>query len=213
VFQVTFAEDRTESVPWLGSFLIPGQIEFESGATIDFARHGDSAPMQIENPLDDRKAQSGRSGLTSLIGLAMVESVEDLVEIRLCNTAASVADGDGNAFGALVDINPDMAARLREMDGVSQEILEHTLDEADVSIHNGRILGSYRLYGDFLARRIQLEFLRGILQQLGQRETLERGRHACGIQLGELKQIVDKSAQSLCIFARNAQAPLAGIIG
>lgn len=121
----------------LRGLLISRQVEFEARASIRFAANGNAAVVQIEDALDDRKSQARGTRVLAVAIFAVIEAVEYFVEFGFRNPAAVIADRDGDRFRAPRDLDTDVTALRRELNGIFDEIFQHSLDQTDICIDGG----------------------------------------------------------------------------
>ena len=94
----------------------------ERAAASDVALHPDLAAMRIDDALRDVEPKTEPLPIGDVHA---VETLEDARELLLGNPASRVAHGDAASVVQRRQLDHDGAARLRELDGVTQQVREH----------------------------------------------------------------------------------------
>lgn len=111
--------------------------EREPRAPTDLGRHADRTAVQLHELPGDRQPQAGTAELTLGRSVALLEALEDGVELVGRDTGARVRDGHGEF------VVPDVGGHLHpslggELDPVPDHVVEDLLEAVLVAVHQRR---------------------------------------------------------------------------
>jgi hypothetical protein len=170
----------------------------EARALADHAGHGDRAPVQLRELLDQREPDARALVAASARALDAVEALEEPVELVGRDAAARVGH---HQLGMAVDglqAHVD-AARERELERVGEQVEDDPLPHVAVDVDG---------LGERIARHAQLdpaaprgvaEAARQLPGQRGEVDGLEGGARATLLDARELQQRVDELQQPLTV--------------
>jgi len=105
------------------------QRKRERGALADRARDGERAAHRLGKVLADGQAESDPTvGGRVSISIDLDERIEDRFDLVRRYPAARIADDDRRGAVALGDRNDDATRRVRELDGVGEQVQQNLFD-------------------------------------------------------------------------------------
>ena len=172
--------------------------EAERGAAPERALHFQAGAMELHDALRDRQAEPGVR-IPSMRVSGPVEVVEDAGKMLGGDARSTVGDRHPHRVPIGCDQDPDRSAVRRMRERVVDQVLEHALDEGDVRLDHRQPLAGVDVDGRATVLRLQLELLRDVADELGQRDRLAFGGLLARIELRKLEQVPDEAAQPLAL--------------
>ena len=176
-----------------------GERHGERGALAQPARDRDAPPHGFDQPLGDRQAEPGALVLAREGGVGLVELGEEVGQVLGGHADPGVSHLDPHAVLVQEPGGEAHAALVGELDRVGEEVVQDLHEPDFVGLQGGDVRVDLRLQENLLLQRLELEVAgRGADEDL-EIDGPELQRHAIGLDLGEVEDVVDQLEEVLGI--------------
>lgn len=152
----------------------------------------DQPAMQLGQALDQGQPEPEAAGAPRVRAVGLPERIEQVRHERRRDAASVVPHDDARHFARHVRGQPDVAAFLRELDSVGQQVPHDLLDAVGVAVDLLRAERPRLVQCDPPLGRLRANAVERALQRRAQRERLAREPQLAAHHAGGIEQVFDQ---------------------
>ncbi len=126
-------------------------------------------------------------------------------QFRGRDTTTRIGNLDLDLFGIIDQLDTDRPPYRGVTHGIFQQVFQHPLDEANITIGKGQVITEFRFQLNTLLLCLQPELLHDVLYQFGQGKGFDIQQGLTGLQFGKFKQLIDQQIKALTMAGGDLQ--------